>query len=92
MPSINGGTSIQSDLNDDTHSQYSVNSNPFYPRQKQRQMEEQKKQQQIVDSWAFQNDATRQLFEQRVKRAIGNKKKKNYTAAEKYEMLMAKKR
>jgi hypothetical protein len=77
MPSISGNQSRYYDDQSDRQSIYSMNSNPFYPRDqvnsyKMRVEEEKKKEiiktKEVIDEWGFQNEETKKMFEARLKR------------------------
>lgn len=56
--------------------------------EEKKQMNDRKEQ--LVADWGFQNEETKKLFEARfMKQMQGKMKKKQMTAAEKYEKLMA---
>lgn len=101
MPSISGAAAGMEDRSD-ANSSYSMRSNPFYPSAGQalhmhsqmKGSEDRKqiyeKKEQLVADWGFQNEETKKLFEARfMKQMQGKLKKKQMTAAEKYDKLMA---
>eukprot|EP00347_Sterkiella_histriomuscorum_P018508 403345246 len=98
MPSISGNQSRFNDDISDGQSVYSMNSNPFYPSQPNKQnylekmAEERKKEitknKEVIDEWGFQNEETKKMFEARLKQK--NKgKKKQLTADEKLQKFKA---